>query len=1200
MDQDNLAKKPRLADSESIIAIADTVKLLDNEIIEHALPERTANKASGSFIETMSEDHITRVDDSVSSHCASDQPPPIAYTQLVGACANWYCCHPIDCSLHGTLAIACKNTIVLISAETRKPLGVLVGHKNRVNAVAFTRLKSTPSICVSVSADRSVRLWDTESRSTISKHSAHKNEVNDVCFSHTVPDLVASGDKDGRIVIWRFSSNETTDWMPLANTSVSCLSLHPCIENLIAIGYQGGHILVVDTSNGSIVYRLHGHQDDIQSLSWKPQVGGDTSQSCLASSSRDKSVKIWNVADETVQITLNVPKLNPGMTESQKNRIWVPVVWSANDPNIIYSTGIMGELLEWSINEKSAAYKRFSHGHNRCVFSIVSLGEKSELFTTSLDRQIICWSTKTLKQEFFIPGFGGFVYSLDFCPSDPRKCAIAVGDMTIKIWNTSSRNNPFEMTSIWKGLQSKIVEVSWHPTEDHLLAYGTEDGRIGLVDIYRSKIMPATSYHQGSVQTLDWIVWEENMTMGDSLTPNAEGHQEKSKQKSKKSATEQGHFPGKYSLLSGGGGTILLHNLNQIQNKAQIIWPKLNAGENLKDKSLYRRLVFSVNRQAKLIAISPFVGLMEILTYPEMKSLYSQRLHSKHVNKIRWHPSYLTTVDFQKSDLRVGTCSDDGSVGLHTIQFLQSEEHKISVSSTFASGGMKHLLSFSWSPHEEHVLVACSSDNVAHVWNMQSLVCTSRFRGHSGKVFCAVWSPSDANMIYSGSEDQSVMVWKTNAPWNKADNLMRMASPPINTSVHQIASPVPQAEMNDKYDARKSLPSTQVKAISTHLPNSLGDLNSGTNISSDTLASITTAISSRNSHELITHDVQSTLKRMHEELQTSTESTSIQRFWLGDLTGAFEPVLQQEQLPLLWLALSPALGMSQWRYLCGEYAKELEKRGDFHQASLLWLATNSVRNSVSVLARGGNFEDAFKVASARLDPADPLFPVLFSQWGVHQEKKGNYIIAAECFIKADQKTNAIRCLQLDQSAEALKLALKIGTDHNCLAHIELDEMRKSLVLKLLALARWDEAIDVVESCVTIAIGYYALVLSYKQVTTIPRLQRDQAVSQLEVYLREGDYVSRCLSSFDAWLANRDKDMADDGSWISVVSTQILQQFTKSDSSIHEVLSRGIEELEKIPNDGLKGTVVGHEQCSILLPSCYVFSFCGTPICVFFL
>lgn len=82
---------------------------------------------------------------------------------------------------------------------------------------------------------------------------------------------------------------------------------------------------------------------------------------------------------------------------------------------------------------------------------------------------------------------GGVIFSIDTGFTDPNNFAIGMGDSCIRIWKagkmlvpSSKISDPFNSVCIWRGLQAKITVVSFHPTEPGIVAYGLEDGRIGI------------------------------------------------------------------------------------------------------------------------------------------------------------------------------------------------------------------------------------------------------------------------------------------------------------------------------------------------------------------------------------------------------------------------------------------------------------------------------------------------------------------------------------------------------------------------------------------------------------------------------------------------------------------------------------------------------------------------------------------------
>ena len=89
------------------------------------------------------------------------------------------------------------------------------------------------------------------------------------------------------------------------------------------------------------------------------------------------------------------------------------------------------------------------------------------------DRQIGIWSTDNHKAEWMMSGLGGFAYSLSLSSLSPSLLAIGVGDDSIVLWETPKYRNDQQLSSdlydtrcLWKGIQSKVTCVLWHPTSD--------------------------------------------------------------------------------------------------------------------------------------------------------------------------------------------------------------------------------------------------------------------------------------------------------------------------------------------------------------------------------------------------------------------------------------------------------------------------------------------------------------------------------------------------------------------------------------------------------------------------------------------------------------------------------------------------------------------------------------------------------------
>ena len=71
-----------------------------------------------------------------------------------------------------------------------------------------------------------------------------------------------------------------------------------------------------------------------------------------------------------------------------------------------------------------------------------------------------------------IGGLGGFAYSIALSALSPSTLAIGVGDDSIVLWETPKYRNDslsgelYDTRCLWKGLQSKVTFVLWHPSTE--------------------------------------------------------------------------------------------------------------------------------------------------------------------------------------------------------------------------------------------------------------------------------------------------------------------------------------------------------------------------------------------------------------------------------------------------------------------------------------------------------------------------------------------------------------------------------------------------------------------------------------------------------------------------------------------------------------------------------------------------------------
>ena len=161
-------------------------------------------------------------------------------------------------------------------------------------------------------------------------------------------------------------------------------------------------------------------------------------------------------------------------------------------------SGGNGELLSWNLEKPGkkggSEFSTLHRDHFKNLFSIAAWDGVA--YTIGQDRALIATHLDTGRQMYALPTFAGFVYCLASNPVDPSLVAIGAGDSQIRVWRTASQQL-FDITNIHAKLnQAKVMSLAWHPSREGLLAFGTDEGRVGWVEALSSSRVPNLSNTQ--------------------------------------------------------------------------------------------------------------------------------------------------------------------------------------------------------------------------------------------------------------------------------------------------------------------------------------------------------------------------------------------------------------------------------------------------------------------------------------------------------------------------------------------------------------------------------------------------------------------------------------------------------------------------------------------------------------------------------
>uniref|UniRef100_A0A672SYA7 Gem nuclear organelle associated protein 5 n=1 Tax=Sinocyclocheilus grahami TaxID=75366 RepID=A0A672SYA7_SINGR len=974
------------------------------------------------------------------------------------ASPNWYCSRCSDINGKGVLGFGAKNTIYLLNVTASSPAvtGELTGHTERVSGFAFCPHDGQERICASTSDDKTVKIWDAGQKILLKEHNVHQSTISAVHWSPVQKLLLVTGDEKGIVVCYWFSSNDTQSFFPEPRT-IFCLSCSPHEENYIRTKMISEMSLIrsIDGSNG---------------------VTEAAEMGCyLASGSRDQTVRIWSTARGKGVMTLKLPFLKrrgAGVDPVVKERLWLTVHWPKGQPSQIVSSCFGGEIIMWDLmksgKQKWSLLGSSSDGqnHSRIVFNMSSFrsGDRELLLSTSMDREIKCWDLASLECCWTLPTLGGFVYCLSFSPVGTGCLALGIGDSMIRVWNTLSIQNQYDIKTFWQGIKSKVTALAWHPIKEGTLAFGTDDGKVGINEVYSNKPPQISStYHHRTVYSLSWGPPVPPMSFGGS-----------------------GDKPS-YSLYScAGEGVIFQHDPWKLSGEASNIDKLIRDTNNIKHK-IPPHTDLSWKPDGSVLAIGNEDGSIEVLKAPMLKLLCTVQQHHKIINSLRWHHEHSSQNELQ---YLLASGSSNAIVYVHDLKSVieTPSESPVLMTEPFRtlSGHTNKITSLAWSPHHDGRLVTVCYDGTAQVWDVLKEEPVCNYRGHSGRLLCVQWSTVHPDLVWTGGDDFTLHEWAVSKqehvtpPKSKKRAEMEKKRGPQKKSKKKKVAPekgrmkaeereLPLGEEikgaaeegqseNDKEEEERentdgpsvtgngpsfllsslavSSTSSRFCASSARKPRSILPLSTSMDhrpkeeLQQDCL----TLAAVRYSHAHIQLGLftdRDALYRMFQEEGDHVEaghydSMVYLRLWKGDLIGAITLAAEKGELTDHLLSLAPMAGYQVWARTVEAYVKQLCHHEQFLKAASHLVSIHKLYEAINLLKSHQLYREAIALARARLQPEDPVLKNLYMSWAAVLEKDGHYATAAKCYLAADSNFDAAKVIAKKGDVISLRTAANLA------------------------------------------------------------------------------------------------------------------------------------------------------------------------------
>lgn len=257
------------------------------------------------------------------------------------------------------------RTIKIWDLQTRKALRTLQGHTDWVYSVAISLDGQT---IVSGSKDHTLKVWDLPTgqlRQTLQEHWGYVNSVAFSSDKHTI----ASGSYDKTNKLWDLKTGKVKT---LVGHSREVLAVAVSPDTRKFVSSSGDRTLIVwDIKTGQKLRILQGHTGDVNAIAFSPN------GQLLASVSDDKTLKIWdfNRGDEIRTFTGHTGDINAVVFHPDGQR----VMTGSDDRTIKLWNIVTGEQLQTL------------RGHTQPIFGLAISPDGQTLVSASGDKTIKVW-----------------------------------------------------------------------------------------------------------------------------------------------------------------------------------------------------------------------------------------------------------------------------------------------------------------------------------------------------------------------------------------------------------------------------------------------------------------------------------------------------------------------------------------------------------------------------------------------------------------------------------------------------------------------------------------------------------------------------------------------------------------------------------------------------------------------------------------